>query len=383
MTGSPGGGAPQRDSVSESVVFAVGLLLAPILLWLTAHAAISEFVMSLRSLEAYLVPYDPAAQVAIRHWSAHAAASNVTLDQLANSGSILGDGLRWGVVGFLALLAAFLLYRSPEWPGRFTQRYTMDSLARQESSLWPTITPVLGLGLVDVPIDDPVQGMRMLPRDYGYKYKFIEKAATLKTFPDDAETINPREVLLVGRAREVFTKQLGRRWTGIDSLQPHEKALFAAFAAQANYDADAAQQLIDTLPKHYLKAVKAKNPKLITTPSVVPLLAKYGDTDVVKQVLKRHHYVRTVLMALLMAARKNGILPPGWFRWLKTVDRITWYALNDLGTENASIEAGGVRCHYNAERLIRAPMDAPEVEAAIDGLRDYLQEILDENPEAD
>lgn len=383
MNGGTPGGAPQRDSVSDSVVILIGAIAAPVILWLTAHTAIAGAVMALRSLETYLTPYDPAAQQAIRHWATHANAAKVTLGQLINSGAILGQGLHWGVVGLLVVLAMFLLYRSPEWPGRFTQRYTMDSLAQQESALWPTLTPVLGLGLVDVPIDDPVQGMRMQPRAYGYKYGFIVKAVSLKTFPDDAETINPREVLLVSKAREIFVRQLGRRWTGIDSLQPHEKALFAAFAAQANYDSDGAQALINALPGYYLKAVKAKDPKRITSPLVDPMLAKYGDSEAVRKVLKRHHYVRTVLMALLVAARKNGILPPGWFRWLKTVDRITWYALNDLGTENASVEAGGVRSHYNAERLIGAPMDAPEVEAAIEGLRDYLQEILDENPETD
>ncbi|TAL63716.1 MAG: IcmP-like type IV secretion system protein [Burkholderiaceae bacterium] len=223
--------------------------------------------------------------------------------------------------------------------------------------------------------------MRQRPRDYAYRLQFLVRTSSLKDFPADGEAINSREVLLVDRARAVFCKQLGRPWHGVDALQPHERALFAAFAAQANYDNASAQELIDDLPLRYLKAVKKKDASLITSPLVAPLLAKYADTEVVKKTLSRHTYVRTVLMSLLIAARKNGIFPPSWFRWLKTVDRITWYSLNDLGTENASVESAGVRSHWNAERLTRAPMDQPEVEAAIDGLRSYLQEILDEDPD--
>jgi len=56
---------------------------------------------------------------------------------------------------------------------------------------------------------------------------------------------------------------------------------------------------------------------------------------------------------MLEKARSNGVLPPNWFRWLKTVDRVTWYALNDLGLDVASVEAAGIRAHWLAESMAR------------------------------
>ncbi len=377
---SPGNGGTDMQDV---VVVLIGVIAVVCLFWWGSHAAIARFVMQVRLLEAYLIPFDPTGQAAIRHWVASTSPETATLEQLVQSGAVLGRWLGWGVLAILGALGGWLAWRSPEWPGRYTQTYTMASLARQESSLWRTIRPVLDENLLDVSLDDPVQGMRQTPRAYGRRLKFVVPAAELKELPQDAEPVNAREVFLVGTARRVFVRQLGQPWQGIDRLKPHEKALFAAFAAQACYANEAAQALINELPDIFLKAVKARDAGLITSPRVDALLVAHGQSEVVKAVLRRHTYVRTVLMALLVAARQKGILPPNWFRWLKTVDRITWYALTDLGTENASAEAAGVRAHYNAERLIRGAINEPEIEAAVDGFRDYLQEILDEEPDVD
>lgn len=381
VPGQQGGGPGGRDSVRESIVIGIGLVLGVLIFWYTSHEAIARAVMIVRGWETHLVPFDPLAQSVVRQWIAQTHPKDVPLGQLVLSGEILGRVLSYVSAGILAALGLFLIYRSPDFPGRFTNRYTMASLAKQESALWKTITPVLDADLLNVPLDDPVQGMRQTPRAYARRLSMVVAASSLKELPQDAEIINGREVLLLNRTRAVFRKQVGKRWQGIDSLQPHEKALFAAFAAQANHAATAAQELIDELPQAYMRAVKKKNAKLITSPRVAKLLAAHGSTPVVTEVLRKHKYVRSVLMAMLVAARVNGVLPPGWFRWLKTVDRITWYALNDLGTENASAEAAGVRSHYNAERLLGSDMDEPEVEAAIDGLREYLHEVLDEAPE--
>lgn len=384
MAGSQGyhGGSGQRDGMQETLVIGIGIVVAVLFLWWRNHTWIADAVMHVRLWESWLASGPAAA--AIDRWIATTPAAEVTVGQLWRSGVVLGHTwIRWAAMGILLVLGGGLLYRHPDWPGRYNRIYSMKSLARQESALWPAIRPVLDENLVDVDLDDPVQGMRQTPRAYGRRLKFVVPAASLRRLPPEAEPISSREVLLVGRARKVFGLQLGPRWQGIDRLKPHERALFAAFAAQACYANEAALAQIDALPAAYLKAVKTGDPRWITTRQTDALLKAHGESAVVKKVLARHGYVRTVLMALLMAARKNGKLPACWFRWLKTVDRITWYALNDLGTENASAEAAGVRSHYNAERLIRGELTAPEVEAAIDGLREYLQEVLDEDPDDD
>lgn len=57
---------------------------------------------------------------------------------------------------------------------------------------------------------------------------------------------------------------------------------------------------------------------------------------------------------------------------------MTWYALNDLGLDVASVEAAGIRAHWLTESMSKAPIVTPKVENAVVGLKAYLGEIVDE-----
>ncbi|MDQ1090613.1 hypothetical protein QE400_000026 [Xanthomonas sacchari] len=100
-------------------------------------------------------------------------------------------------------------------------------------------------------------------------------------------------------------------------------------------------------------------------------------SKVVLRVIRAHGYKRTVLMAMLEAGRKGGVLPAAWFRWLKPVDRVTWYCLCDLGMQPSCVESAGARAQYLTERATGAPVLTPMVDSAINGLREYLNEVID------
>lgn len=370
-------GAPRDD---ELLWVLVGIFLLILGAWFVGHEKISAFVMKVRSFESYLLVFDSEAQEAIRQWIATTHPKDATLEELWQSGLVAGRSLRVVVGIVITGLFGYLIYRSPDRSGRYTKTYDTASLAAQESEEWKVIKPVLGLHIENVPLDDPFNGMRARPRDYGRKHGFIVRISSLgdKAYSTNVEVLDHRDALLLDRARAIFGKQLGRMWQGVNTLRPHERSLFAAFAAQINNDTKLAQQIIDDLAAAYLRARKNKDIKQINSVRAQKALQQYGNTKAVQKIVSRHAHVRTVLISMLEKARSNGVLPPNWFRWLKTVDRVTWYALNDLGLDVASVEAAGIRAHWLAESMARTPIVNPMIENAVVGLKTYLGEMADD-----
>lgn len=358
----------------------LGIFVLVVGIWFVGHEKISAFVMKIRSFEAYLLIFDREAQDAIREWVGTTHPADATLIELWQSGIAAGRTLRFLVGAVITGLFGYLIYRSPDRSGRYTQIYNTASLAQQESDEWKVIKPVLGTHIENVSIDDPLNGMRARPRDYGRKHGFIVRISSLgdNVTATNVEILDQRDALLLDKATQVFTKQLGSLWQGIETLRPHECSLFAAFAAQISNDNNLAQQIVNDLAMAYLRARKAKNVSQIVSSRAQQALEKYGNTPEVQKIVSRHAFVRTVLLSMLQKARGNGVLPPNWFRWLKTVDRVTWYALNDLGLDVASVEAAGIRAHWLTEVMAKAPIVTPKVSNAVVGLKDYLGEIVDE-----
>lgn len=376
--------APIRNNGDDELLWVIfGGLFLLVALWFIGHEKISAFVMKVRSIEAYLLIFDREAQDAIREWLATTTPKEASLKGLWESGMAAGRTLRFLVLAIVTGLFAYLIIRSPDRSAKYTQTYTTASLALQESVLWPVIKPVLGMGIDKKSLDDPIHGMRARPRDYGRKHGFIVRIASLgnQASSVDVEILDDKDALLLDRAKAIFAKQLGKPWQGANMLRIHDRCLFAAFAAQINNDTTLAQMIINDLSKAYLRARREKNIKKIVSANAERALEKYGNSKPVQKVVNRHAFERTVLVSMLQQARGNGVLPPNWFRWLKTVDRVTWYALCDLGLDVASVEAAGIRNHWLAESRLGAPIDVPMVDSALNGLKAYLGEIVDEEIE--
>lgn len=373
--------SPSNNNTDNELLWVLGgVFLLVIAAWFVGHERISAFVMKVRMFESYFLIFDEEARDAIREWVSTTAPKDVTLLELWQSGLVAGRSLRFFVGIAITALFAYLVYRSPDRSGRYTKTYDMMSLATQESDEWKVVKPVLGQNLDKVSIDDPINGMRARPRDYGRKHGFIVRISTLgdKATSANVEALDRKDALLLDRTRAIFGKQLGHMWQGVNELKIHERCLFAAFAAQINNNTSMSQQIVDDLAESYLEARKTKDISKINSHRAAEALKKYGNTKAVQKIVARHAYSRTVLISMLSRARENGVLPPNWFRWLKTVDRVTWYALTDLGLDVASVEAAGIRAHWLAESMARAPIVNPMIENAVVGLKIYLGEITDD-----
>ncbi|MCM3609143.1 type IVB secretion system coupling complex protein DotM/IcmP [Cupriavidus pauculus] len=371
--------AKSQNTDNELLWVLGGVFLLVVAAWLFGHEKISAFVMKVRGIESYLLIFDGEARDAIKEWITTTHPRDATLLELWQSGIVAGRSLRWAVLLIVTGLFGYLVYRSPERGTKYTRVYTTETLAQQEAQVWPVIRPVLGQNIIDIPLNDPINGMRQLPRDYGRRLGFIVPIAGLgeKENPEYIELLDDRSALRLDRARAVFAKQLGKVWQGVPALKGYERALFAACAAQINNDNKLAQAIINDLALSYVRAREKKDATLINSLRAQKALHEYGNSKPVKRIVGRHAYTRTVLLSMLSASRQCGVMPAAWFRWLKTVDRVTWYVLNDLGLEVASVEAAGVRAHWMAETIAQTPIVNPMIEPAMMGLQSYLGGTLD------
>ncbi|MFM0265568.1 secretion/conjugation apparatus DotM-related subunit [Paraburkholderia sediminicola] len=356
------------------------LFVGGIVFWFMGHTAIAKFVMRVRFVEAKLLFIDPDAREAIAGWLLSRAPEEVTFGELWRSGMVAGSSLRWVVMVIVVAMFGYLIYRSPDRSGRYTKKYTPASLIKQESAVWPMLMPVVGQNLIDVSLDDPVRGMRQRPRDY---LRRVGALVSIAGLPDDLDPatfieIDHRNALRLDRLRAALGAQLGPMWEGVRSLRGYEKCLFAAFAAQMANDLPLARSIVNDLAVSYVKARTEKRALLINSVRAQKALHDYGNSEQVKRICGRHAFKRLVFISMFDAAKANGVFPSAWFGWLKTVDRTTWYALNDLGLDVASAEASGIRAQWLAEKMAKTAITNPMIDPAIDGLKSYLEELIDD-----
>jgi intracellular multiplication protein IcmP len=92
--------------------------------------------------------------------------------------------------------------------------------------------------------------------------------------------------------------------------------------------------------------------------------------------VQSHAYVLTVMAAMLVGARDDGVQSSADFLWLKPVDRKLWYMLNTVGRQTPFAEVAGVYAHWLAEKEAGKRMLVPMVEEATKALEIALKEVV-------
>ena len=377
----PAPNANNQDIAPWGAIMIAALVVG---LWFLFHTQISTAILWVRWVEAHLLVFDPEGQAALSRWLGKTTAKDTTIGGIVQSGEVAGYTLRWFSLTFIAGVFAYLLKRSPGRMGRYATRHTIKSLAALESETWPGIKPVLDQDLVRVPLDHPVLGMRTAPLAYVRRFDLLLPRWTTNAALDDVEgaikQLEDGKYLLVDKLRVVLRAQLNRPWAGVDALYPHERALFAAFAAQLNHDQKTCGLVLDACASVANAALDKADPAMLEPPIVAKALAKHGGAEVIGKIIQQHAFVRTVLMHMLESARRHGVIASARFIWLKRADRLTWYCLADLGMMS-SIETAGVRSHYLAERYAKTAIKTPMVESAVEGIIQELNRFLDPEDE--
>jgi intracellular multiplication protein IcmP len=105
-------------------------------------------------------------------------------------------------------------------------------------------------------------------------------------------------------------------------------------------------------------------------------LHKHESSKLVQEVLSKHAYVLTMMAAMLLLARTDGVQASADFLWLKPIDRRLWYMLNTVGRQTPFVEVAGPFAHWVAEREIGRKLLIPMVEEATNALEGSLKEII-------
>lgn len=282
---------------------------------------------------------------------------------------VVGKYLRVPVTMLLSFFAYLMYGRNVKM--RYRKKYTMDSLAKQESEVWPQINPVLDQKIEDLDIDKGLWAMAQPPLEFCKLYKLIGISVEM---PTNVLSKGPvfHMILDKPRTNRLFASQLGRLWTGPEALPIHRRALLAAIIGRGCRDTKDSQELLKQISR---SCAGGKLDKLDFS-GADALWKKHINNREVQDIIKSHAYETTVFMALLLFARQDGVLATADFLWLKPIDRKFWYFLNNVGRQTAFCEAAGVHAHYLAECALRRPLGVPMVTEATKGLELALKDII-------
>ncbi|MDF1684130.1 MAG: type IVB secretion system coupling complex protein DotM/IcmP [Legionellaceae bacterium] len=261
---------------------------------------------------------------------------------------------------------ALILYRS-NTALRYRKTYSMKSLREQEQKNWPCITPIVKAeDLVSQDINVGPWAMALTPVEFARNHKLLKREDPLIDTPLPGLELTAG--IRRGDAKRIFTLQLGAAWEGFDRCAPQVKALAAVFMARMCRDREAAVLILGVLDT---TSADGKPDYSVATPT----FEKYKNSELVQEVVARHAYVLTVMAALIMAARNDGVVPTSEFLWLKVVDRRLWYMLNSAGRQTPYAEVGGAFAHWRAEQVMQRRSLTPMIDEAIKALEVAIKEV--------
>ncbi|MDK2123862.1 secretion/conjugation apparatus DotM-related subunit [Parachitinimonas caeni] len=252
---------------------------------------------------------------------------------------------------------------------RFARRHTLDSYARLWSQHFAHLPLFRRLRLIEQPLDHPVYGMALNLKGFLLRHGLVS-----------AWSGEGRPLLDETAARAVFARQLGGLWRGTKGLTDTELLVFAALAPRvAATDSrlddsafKAALALSDRLLKSYWGPVSAadcdvREPEF-DLEAAQQAIEQYGAHSKVQAVIDQHAFNRSILWAMLLEARRVGILPACEFRWLRFCDRPLWYLVNNVGRTVTFPEAAGPMSHFLHERMT-GPSASPRLDNALAALK--------------
>jgi intracellular multiplication protein IcmP len=374
-----GGPEPQQSSADNSLDLlwlVVICILAVVFIWYFGKVYISTAVLKIRAGEIIAIRFVlegwgkllsffglPGPDLSVLnnwlHFASTHYGSALEFQWLERISDAVGKYLRFPAAIILILISVWLYNGSIA--NRFKNTYDIAKFRDLEKVNWPHISPVVHLDLIKTSLDEGPWAMALTPMAFCKKYHLINEEMK------DGKII---AVLRKGTAHRIFSLQLGSRWSGVENLPIHLKALFAVFAARVDGDKKTPDQLLAQI------STSSEEGKSLDFTGTMELLKKHANSKAVKKIVSLHAYVATVLASLLTAAREVGVLASSEFLWLKPVDRRMWYVLNGVGRQTSVVEIAGVYAHWVAEKKIGLPLEVPMVEEAVKGMELALTEII-------
>lgn len=263
---------------------------------------------------------------------------------------------------------------------KFSKAHNIKSFVKENETKYPHLKLFSKLDLISTPLDDDIYGMSLTSRQFAFKNRLI------KGWKEDGEgSFTP--ILDREMAIQIFRDQLGKHWVKSTEMLPSETILVAiamprVAATDPSLDDSTFKEamgesnkligwawdqfskgkpLLDGGNSKWMKPdIDLKYPRSV--------ISKYIGHIKVQKVLEQHAYIRTVIYALYMQARRLGVLPPSEMRWMRYYDRELWYLLQTIGRQAGYAEAAAVLSHYLYESMAAAAIVEPQLDKAVMGL---------------
>ena len=274
-----------------------------------------------------------------------------------------GTYSRWLWLVPLVPVLWYLWFRHPS--AHYNESHSIKTLGEQERQNWPQINPVIGQDLLNTDITKGPWAMAQSPMDFARANDLLIKPdlTTRRRKKNAFATID------IPQATQVFSSQLGRKYNGINAMEPYMQALFACFGARGLEIRKEPEKIIKQLATSFAAGD-------ISYAGVIPLLNKVCPHKKIGQIVGKHAYEYTIMASMLEFAREDGVFASADFLWLKTIDRKLWYILNAVGRQTAFPEIGGIFAHWLAEKSMQMPISQPMVEQATSALKLAIEDII-------
>ena len=362
----PSGGQGDASNAMGPVWMSMALIIGSLIAWFLWHTYLVAFYFHLKLIEIEMIQFFTVALGDTKQFILNTPAETVTMDQAESIAATIGHYLKIPVSLMLMLMAMLLYFKSAL--GKYKNIYTMKTLAEHELPVWPYLTPVINLSLIDKDLDDGPWAMAMQPMYFAKRYQLLqlEKTGSEPGQLRKAEKVSA--TLLHNRAVRLFRMQLGALWVNPEKLPIHVKALFAAFAAKALRASQESRLFLEKL-----SASSGEGKPDFS--EVEELFKKYINRPEVVAVTEKHAYVLTVMASVLEFARMDGVLATAEFLWLKPLDRRLWFMLNCVGRRTAFVEVAAPFAHWLAEKEMGRKIVTPMIDEAVKALDQALKEI--------
>lgn len=313
--------------------------------------------------------------------------------------------LPWNVsLGFFLVLVlgkAFKGANSQHPQANFSKVHNLKSFMLEQEKLYPHLSIFNKIDLIREPLNHPFYGMLLTSKQFAGIYVLAhegKKSDWDGPLPDGSYSpdINHDRLL------EVLVAQLGNIWQGYNHLSDTELIVFASLlplvsatdAGMSDEDFHAARSESAEIRRRAWKLFEAGQK---ITPEqqalnldedelaslwlleaeidrnlFLPTIEKYRHNRMVQHVIGSYAYVRTIIYAMFVEARKLGVLEPADYRWLHYRDRSLWCVVNSAGRGRPFAEAAAVHCHYNYEFVAREALVYPQVEHAKEAIIDEI-----------
>lgn len=338
--------------------------------------------------------------------------STLSFKQLQNT------SMGWNAIfGAIALIIAGLGYTriSDDHPGtKFKKKHTLESFMEEQKINNSHLYVFTDFNLQFVSVNEgPFMGMkttREFARDEGLVIGSKERQVTFSVSGTTRSKKDQNEHVPVidrDKFKSILRNQLGGLWIGPDFITDEEAVLLAMYLPRAcstspkmsdgefKQIAENFRNLeddfwhiakVDVLTSEQFKIVgelEDGSPEFEMGNRSLSMffieelkneyIKPYLDHDVTKRLLSKHAYTRTFIIAVVLEARRLGVMAPCQMRWLKLYNRQMWALLQNIGRPSMYAEGMGAISHYFIEKSKDQKMLEPNFDIAIKGFETQLQ----------